>query len=578
MYSGLDGSLLYTYTGEAAFDNFGISVTGLGDVNGDGYGDVVVGAPYNDAGGTLNNAGRAYLFYGGPGPYPITVLAVNADRIFSGASAAENVGWEVARIDDVDSDTVADLLVGAPALDLSAPGRAYVLSGASGAIVHEWAGEAIGDNFGYSIADAGDVSGDLVPDVIVGAIRNSAVASEAGRAYVYSGQDAGLLRTFSGEAASDWFGGWVAGVGDVNGDTRADLLVGAAYNDVGGDSSGRAYLYSGLDESVLRTFSGDEPFSRLGESVSGMADLDGDGKGDLAIAAPRHGVPGLHLAGRVLLISSQTGNPIGTLNGEANGDAFGRSVDGNWDLNDDGINDLIVGAYLNDTAGSAAGRVYVYLQGDADGDGYAAGCDNCATVPNPGQEDADGNGVGNACEDCDSPGLPDGDNDGFADICDNCPLSGNPTQLDTDGDGVGNLCDTCPLVSDTVDTDGDGATDACDCLPGDPNVLPPADVAGLIAARSPGGFMLLTWQAVAGADTYSVTRGDLATIGSGSYGGCLAEGITELEFEDTESPAAGRGFAYLVQGQSLECGLGLLGFGSTEEVRTNLDAGACAGN
>ena len=90
--------------------------------------------------------------------------------------------------------------------------------------------------------------------------------------------------------------------------------------------------------------------------------------------------------------------------------------------------------------------------------------------------------------------------------------------------------------------------------------------------------MLLTWQAVAGADTYSVTRGDLATIGSGSYGGCLAEGITELEFEDTESPAAGRGFAYLVQGQSLECGLGLLGFGSTEEVRTNLDAGACAGN
>ena len=90
--------------------------------------------------------------------------------------------------------------------------------------------------------------------------------------------------------------------------------------------------------------------------------------------------------------------------------------------------------------------------------------------------------------------------------------------------------------------------------------------------------MLLNWPAVAGADTYSVTRGDLAAIGSGNYGGCLAEGVAALEFEDTENPAAGQGFAYLVQGQSVECGLGLLGFDSDEDLRTNSDAGACSGN
>jgi hypothetical protein len=213
-----------------------------------------------------------------------------------------------------------------------------------------------------------------------------------------------------------------------------------------------------------------------------------------------------------------------------------------------------------------------------DGDGYAAGCDNCPSVPNPAQSDADGDGVGDACEDCDSPGSPDLDGDGIADLCDNCMSSPNAAQSDTDEDGVGNVCDTCPLVADAGDADGDGATDACDCLPDDPDVLPPANLDGMTAARSPGGFLLLSWQAVAGADTYSVTRGDLAAIGSGSYGACLAEGVTELEFEDTETPAAGQGFAYLVQGHSIQCGLGLLGFDSTEELRTNLDAGACSGN
>ena len=75
-----------------------------------------------------------------------------------------------------------------------------------------------------------------------------------------------------------------------------------------------------------------------------------------------------------------------------------------------------------------------------------------------------------------------------------------------------------------------------------------------------------------------MTRGDLAMLGFGSYGSCVAEGVAGLVFEDSENPAPGQGFAYLVQGQSLEYGLGLLGFDSAEDNRTNLDPGACTGN
>ncbi len=181
---GLTG--IWSDQGETASDFFGVSVASAGDVNGDGYADVIVGAYFNDDGG--NAAGEAYVYHGSA----------------SGLSATPD--W---------SDQ----------------------------------GEASGDYFGRSVASAGDVNGDGYADVIVGANENDDGGSLAGEAYVYHGSASGLSSTpdwsDQGEASGDYFGRFASSAGDVNGDGYADVIVGAYANDDGGDWAGEAYVYSG---------------------------------------------------------------------------------------------------------------------------------------------------------------------------------------------------------------------------------------------------------------------------------------------------------------------------------------------
>lgn len=213
---------------------------------------------------------------------------------------------------------------------------------------------------------------------------------------------------------------------------------------------------------------------------------------------------------------------------------------------------------------------------DDDLDGVAGCIDNCLTVPNADQQDSDGDGAGDACDPCPLTAANDADNDGVCGDVDNCPAVSNPTQGDGDADGIGDRCDVCPTVAGVAqtDVDGDGAGDACDCEPNDPNDRAPAEVAGLTAGRGTGGAVALSWTPEARADAYSVIRGDLAILGGGSYGACLAEGVASTGFEDAVLPPSGRGFLYLVQGQNFDCGLGSLGYASDDTPR---GAGPCAG-
>jgi hypothetical protein len=162
---------------------------------------------------------------------------------------------------------------------------------------------------------------------------------------------------------------------------------------------------------------------------------------------------------------------------------------------------------------------------------------------------------------------------------DNCPLVANRFQADDDGDGRGNLCDTCPGFSNPsqADGDGDGAGDACDCQPVDPTDRTPGEIQQLTATRVGAATALLSWTGVPGADVYSVSRGNLTGLPAGDYGSCLIEGVTASSYSDAAVPPAGQGYAYLVRGQNYDCGLGPLGYTSSEQPFINTNPADCQG-
>ncbi|MFQ6092314.1 MAG: M6 family metalloprotease domain-containing protein, partial [bacterium] len=208
--------LTHSFTGEAAYDELGYSVSGAGDVNGDGFDDLIVGAPLNDAGGP--DAGRAYLYSGTTGALLYTL---------PGGGPGDHFGWSVSGAGDVNDDGYADLIVGAPLNDAGGAdaGRAYIYSGATGTLLYPFTGQAAGDWLGVSVSGAGDVNNDGYADLIVGAPLNDAGSTDAGRVYIYSGATGALLYTFTGEAAVDQLGSSVSGAGDVNNDGCDDLIV-----------------------------------------------------------------------------------------------------------------------------------------------------------------------------------------------------------------------------------------------------------------------------------------------------------------------------------------------------------------
>jgi hypothetical protein len=225
--------------GEATIDYFGNSVATAGDVNGDGYSDVVVGAW-----GHTSSTGKAYLYLGGA-----SGLAASASWTAVGEATIDYFGNSVATAGDVNGDGYADVVVGAYG-NTGDTGKAYLyLGGASGlAASPSWTavGEAVNDWFGNSVATAGDVNGDGYADLVVGAYGNDDNGSLAGKAYLYLGGASGLAASPSwttvGEATSDFLGYSVATAGDVNGDGYSDVVVGANGNS---SDTGKAYLFFG---------------------------------------------------------------------------------------------------------------------------------------------------------------------------------------------------------------------------------------------------------------------------------------------------------------------------------------------
>ncbi|MGB6836627.1 MAG: flexitail domain-containing putative surface protein [Dehalococcoidia bacterium] len=343
---------------------FGSSLA-VGDVDGDGNGDIAVGALYEDA--PFYAQGRAYVFSGADGSPLFTLNTPNPQAYaYFGESVA---------VGDVNGDGNGDIAVGASDEDVGAmvgQGRAYVFSGTDGSLLYtltttdpQW-----GAWFGHSVA-VGDVDGDGKADIAAGApLEWVGPNDHQGRAYVFSGADGSLLFTLDTPNPQEWLSfGWSVALGDVDGDGKADIAVGADNQDVGTTpNQGRAYVFSGADGSLLLTLDTPNPQEdpEFGRSVA-VGDVDGDGSGDIVVGAHQEDVGGNPDEGRAYVFSGADGSLLFTLdtpNPEAHA-WFGFSV-AVGDINGDANGDIVVGAHEEDVAGNAdQGRAYVFSGADA---------------------------------------------------------------------------------------------------------------------------------------------------------------------------------------------------------------------
>ncbi len=268
-YSGATRLQLWSRTGEALNDFFGYCVAGLmDDANGDGHNDVLVGAIGQDAGSF--NGGAAYVISGVDG---------STIRRIAHATGGARLGSAIASTADHDGDGIRDILAGA--YRLNNVGGAAIYSSATGSAIRTLApSPPSAVNFGWFFCDGIlDADGDGVEDVYVSDFGDNGAGVAAGRAYILSGATGAVLRDWSGEHAGDGFG-IGRGAGDVDCDGRGDLFLAAyVYTDLV-NAAGKGYVLSGGSGRVLQVMSGSIPLAQLGYDAGTMGDVDGDGRTD----------------------------------------------------------------------------------------------------------------------------------------------------------------------------------------------------------------------------------------------------------------------------------------------------------
>jgi hypothetical protein len=393
--------------GAAATDYSGYSVSGVGDVNKDGFADFIIGASGANPGGR-SSAGESYLIYG-TASLPATIDLGDlgsAGIIITGAVSSDQSGWSVSGAGDVNNDGFADFIIGAIGADpggRSNAGESYLIYGGDslpatidlgnlGSAGIKLTGAVSGDQSGRSVSGAGDVNKDGFADFIIGAFSAS---SNAGESYLIYGGDslpatidllslgsAGIKLT--GAVSGDYSGHSVSGAGDVNKDGFADFIIGAYSANPGGRTgAGESYLIYGsaslsttIDLGNLGsdgiTITGAVSGDNSGSSVSGAGDVDKDGFADFIIGAHTATPGGRSYAGESYIIYGTASLPttidlgnLGsdgiTITGAVSGGNSGWSVSGAGDVDKDGFADFIIGAYT--AGGSNAGESYLIYGG-----------------------------------------------------------------------------------------------------------------------------------------------------------------------------------------------------------------------
>lgn len=321
-----------SFIGEYAEDKSGIAISGVGDVNNDGFDDFLISAPGYDV-SVDSDEGKVYLFFG------------------------KESGWEK---NTNCSEADASFL-----------------------------GESQNDEFGNSVTNGGDVNKDGYDDYLISSIANAQGGNYAGKIYLFFGKNSGWSNNFNcsnsdasfiGEFAGDYAGKSISGGGDINGDGYYDFIIGAPSNDEYGDVSGKSYIFFGKATDWDRdincseadvTFIGETEMAFSGGSVSIVGDVNNDNYDDILIASHMHNMT-VPYVGKVYLIYGKSSgwssrsyltNADASFYGEAERDFLGQmdSISGIGDINGDNSDDMIIGANFNDEYGKNTGKAYIFF-------------------------------------------------------------------------------------------------------------------------------------------------------------------------------------------------------------------------